>query len=68
MNFPIVSRSRYDRLLAVLKELNDKYIALQVEHDSVIGRACELADIEREDRAREREHFEAIVTNLRGEQ
>ena len=74
MKFPFVRRSKYDHLLSCLQKmcegniaLQDEVKALRKENETILGNACQLADIEREDRKLERSHFEAILTNMRGE-
>jgi len=66
MKFPFVSRKRYESVFEALKKVSADYVALQLEHERIIGRAAELADIERQDRKRERDHVAAIFAN-RGE-
>ena len=66
MKIPFVTRKKYDSLLQCAQKLCAEVIRLEDERDGVIGKACVLADIEREDRKLERSHFEAILTNLRG--
>ena len=68
MTFPFVTRKKYDQLIECSKKLCARVIELEDERDAIIGRAADLADIEREDRKTERNNFEAILTNLRGEQ
>lgn len=68
MKFPFVTRKKYDRLIDLARKVNDENIRLKIENDTILGNACELADIERKDREQERGHFEAILTNLRGGQ
>lgn len=65
MNWPFVTRAKYERLEAVAKNLCNEVIRLEDERDNIIGRAADLADIERTDREMERGHFEAILTNNR---
>ena len=68
MNFPFVSRKKYDHLMGCYRNAINELIKTQDERDAIIGNACALADREREDRKLERSHFEAILTNIRGEQ
>jgi hypothetical protein len=76
MKFPLVvlTRSKYEAILNIVRRLNEDYIKSQLEveklrkeNETIIGRAAQLADIERQDREREREHVAAIFAN-RGEQ
>jgi hypothetical protein len=66
MKFPFVTRKTYDRLSACAQKLCADVIRLEDERDGVIGKAADLADIERKDREQERGHFEAILNNMRG--
>ena len=66
MKFPFVSRKRYDTLMKVCQQVSAENIRLQIENDNIIGNACALAANERADRITERGHFEAILTNRRG--
>lgn len=66
--FPFVTRKEYDPMVDVAAKLCARVIALEDERDAIIGRAAELADIERKDRATEREHVEANINNLPGGQ
>ena len=65
MKFPIVSRRKYEQMTSVAARLCARVLELEDERDGIIGRAAELADIERQDRKIEREHVEAILRNLR---
>lgn len=69
MKFPIVimTRKRYDTLIACARNLCNQLIVTEDERDQIIGNACRLADIEREDRRMERENFQAIYHNIRGD-
>jgi hypothetical protein len=68
MNFPFVTRKKYERVVACAQKLCADVIRLQDERDAILGNACQLAEVERADREQERGHFEAILTNLRGAQ
>jgi len=66
MKFPFfVSRKKYQHMVSVAARLCARVIELEDERDGIIGKAAEMADIERQDRKREREHVEAILTNMR---
>ena len=64
MKFPFVTRGKYERLLACAQKLCAQVVELEDERDNIIGRSCDLADIERRDREIERGHFEAVLTNI----
>ena len=68
MKFPFVTRKKYDLLMECARKFCARMLELEDERDNIIGRAAELADIERQDRKLEREHVAAIFENLRGEQ
>lgn len=72
MQFPWVSRKKYDLLMGVVRKLNDENIRLKIENETTIGNACllvnherQLAANERADRELERGHFEHILANVR---
>lgn len=68
MKLPFVTRTKYDRLMGCAQKLCTRVVELEDERDNIVGKAADLADIERTDREQERGHFEAILTNLRGAQ
>jgi hypothetical protein len=71
MEFPFVTRRKYNRLMLCTQKLCAQVVALEderdnlkSERDNIIGRAADLADIERKDRELERGHFEVVLTNI----
>lgn len=65
MQFPFVTRKKYEHMVSVAAKLCARVIELEDERDGIIGNACQLAANERAYREQERGHFEAILTNMR---
>ncbi len=65
MNFPFVTRRKYDVLWKIAKQLSEENIRLQLENNTIINNACREKHKFDDWQEIERGQFETIYSNLR---